>query len=331
MRNRTNYAGKRPTGFAPLFHAALVDAARLTNGHGFKILMFVWNLSLGRVTTGSKPYLESTEPITTAMLAELACCDERTVQRELKDMQRRGVVGVAAGASRATYVISPLFRTWAKLPSYSAGPVAEPKENPAEYEATEETPEVKEKTATQVTRKPVHVPAGRKSKQYPVECGVSALQFDLRKLAADCSASVANGVMTVTVEPRVEVPQIVPSKPELQYECDHPRAAELAAIFDPLLWKSSHKTLSGDISCLQRACEAIGDTPHDVLVKAVQSRSARPITGGPAVVAICKEVATNARRAESLPVEKKLPTMEEINAIIEQERKELAAKRRRMA
>ena len=203
---------------------------------------------------------------------------------------------------RGLYVIQPLFRTWHKLPSYSAGPVVEP-DVPEQDAAPEDAPGAKQKATTNVTRKPVHVQAGRKSKAFPVECGVSELQFDIRKLAADCSAVVSNGVMLVTVEPRVEAPQAVPNrKPEVEYVCDHPRAEELCAIFDPLLWKASHKTLSGDISCLQKACEAIGNTPSETLLEAVKSRASRPITGGPAVVAICKEIAGNARRAISIPI-----------------------------
>ena len=279
----------------------------------------------------SDPFIEETEGITVAKLAELAVLEERTTQRELKAMVTAKIVKVKQ-VSRGLYIMRPMFRTWARLPSYAPGPVVEP-EAPQEEASTEEAPKAKEKVTTNVTRKPVHVSAGKKSKEYPVECGVSAVQFDVRKVDADCSAVVKDGVMCVTLEPKVEAPRAeAPQarKPEREYVCDHPRAQELCAIFDPLLWKSSHKTLSGDISCLQSACEAIGDTPHEILEKFVVGRSSRAISGGPAVVAICKEVGANARRAVSLPVEKKLPTHEELDAMVARDREARLAKEKEL-
>ena len=103
----------------------------------------------------------------------------------------------------------------------------------------------------------------------------------------------------------------------------------MAKLFDPLILPYCRKTLSGDPQALLQSCEAIGDTPHDYLVQAAVERGARPINRPKSVVAICKEIEHNWRAGTSieLPVPRKLPTMEEINAIIEQEDRELKAKR----
>jgi len=57
---------------------------------------------------------------------------------------------------------------------------------------------------------------------FKINEGVSAVQFDVRKVDADCSAVVKDGVMCVTLEPKVEATRA-------EYVCDHPRAEELAA------------------------------------------------------------------------------------------------------
>jgi hypothetical protein len=80
---------------------------------------------------------------------------------------------------------------------------------------------------------------------------------------------------------------------------------------------------------LLAACEAIQAVPHDYLVKCVVDRASRPISGGKAVVAICKEIAGNWGKSKDLPPESKLPTREEIDAMIAREQQELAAARRK--
>lgn len=114
-------------------------------------------------------------------------------------------------------------------------------------------------------------------------------------------------------------------------EVHHPRAAELSALFDPLLLRSCGKSLSGDPKMLLAACEAIGEADHEYTVKCVVDRSARDLKVSH-VKALCAEIAANWRKLQSLPpgsIPKKLPTREEIDAICERERKELAEARRR--
>jgi hypothetical protein len=346
-RDVTKYhTTKRFTGFAAIPMAAAIECRRLTSPSGSRVLQAIMEECFGRRVPKDAPFLEETEPITMARLAELAVLEERTCQREFKAMWDADIIDVEE-VKKGLYIVRPLVRTWKDLPSYSAGPVEEPKVEegaPAEDEAAE-----RGNTRTVVTKKPVTVRAGEKSKPWPVECGVSAAEFEA-KGQLDCifTAVVQNGVIRCTVEPKwnakngVTAPYIQndleessrhgchqkyegtsgtsqqskqrtkgeddngastrqSTRPARSYECDHPRAEELAAIFDPLLLKSCGKSLSGDISCLQSACEAIGVTDHDFLVKAASDRGARPISSPKAVVAICKEIAGNFLRKGNLP------------------------------
>jgi len=111
----------------------------------------------------------------------------------------------------------------------------------------------------------------------------------------------------------------------------HPRADELSTLFDPFLLKSIRKTLSADQQALLSACEAIGEVPHDHLVKAVVERAQRPINRVPHVPMICREIEHNWRKQKDLPPEKRMPTREEIEAIMAEERRVLAEKRRAVA
>ena len=106
---------------------------------------------------------------------------------------------------------------------------------------------------------------------------------------------------------------------------DFLRGEELVHLFDPILLKSCHKSLSADHFALQACSEAIRDVPHDVLVKRVIERASRPINSPRACVAICLEIEANWRRVKDLPAEKKLPTREEI---LEMARLERIARRK---
>jgi hypothetical protein len=107
----------------------------------------------------------------------------------------------------------------------------------------------------------------------------------------------------------------------------HPRSAELSKLFDPLIYRHSNKTLSGDPQSLLKACEAIADTPHDDLVKAAIERGARPIKRSSDAIAICREIHHNWQAGKSMPKTPKLTTMEEIDAICAREAAELQAQR----
>lgn len=358
MRKRTDYTKKRPSGYAPLFDAALADAARLADGSAFKILLFVWNKSLGRRVEADKPFLEETEPISVAKLAELSRCDQRTAERELNGLVERKVIK-RTRVKNGQYVFQPLFRTWASLPDYAPRPQTEPDSEPDDEPIPDELA-AKAKQTTHIIESPVYVRAGKKSKRFEVPCGVAAFECQVKgKVDAECSAVVQDGVLRVILEAKWDGKtlgndslkqkgieenkrQICRSspkattgsgpKPSRRTESEtarvcHPRADELAELFDPLIFRWCKKTLSGDPLAHRKACVAIGDTPHDELVRAAVERGGRTLTPLH-VPAVCKEIAHNWQKGKGLPQQKKLPTSEEIQEMIRRDKEALAAANR---
>jgi len=345
MRAQTNYGAKRISGHAPFPKAALADLMRLTGLSGGRVLTVLVVEATGRRVEKDEPFLEVTEPISTARLAELCFLDERTIQREIKDLKKRKVISITE-RKKGLYEFQPLFRTWANLPDYAPAPVAEP----------ESEEEAKDDTVTRLTEKPVRVTAGKKSKPVKVDCGVDYLQF-LANIDADFDPVVQGGVLLVNLQ-YAEASKSNPGRsnainnlnpPPRQASRDdhsettgkgtkgergtksetpqavHPRAVELSNLFDPLIFSWCKKTLSGDAIALSKACEAIGNTPHDELVRAAVERGGRTLTPLH-VPSVCKEIAHNWEKAKGMPSQKKLPTREEIDAMIAAEKKELAAK-----
>lgn len=330
-RGKTNYGPKRFTGYAPISFAMVAEVGRLTAGKATQLLYVILTASLGQIVKQTEPFKELAADLKTSELAELCGCDDRTIQRELGDLARRNVI-IWEQSKKGVNVVTPLFRSWERLSDYKPAPVAEPEPEP-EDEPTPEDPAQNAKVTTQVTKKPVHVAAGKKSKAYPVDCGVSSLQFDVRKLDADCSAVVKDGVLLVTLEPKWEAKQgveglqkakgiqanmrqgcrISPSestgkerkgdrRTSGENKVIHPRGEELSSLFDPLIHKWCGKTLSGDSQTLLKACNAIGDTPHDQLVKDVIERAGRRLTLLH-VEAFCKEAAHNWQAGKRIPAQ----------------------------
>ena len=92
------------------------------------------------------------------------------------------------------------FPFWNSLPDYKPAPVLEPDPEP-EDEPVQDDPAQNAKQTVQITKDPVFVRAGRKSKRYPVECGIASCEFEVKgKLDAECSAVVKDGVLRVILE-----------------------------------------------------------------------------------------------------------------------------------
>lgn len=108
----------------------------------------------------------------------------------------------------------------------------------------------------------------------------------------------------------------------------HARAGELAALFDPILYSYTRKTLSALPAELKKACEAIEDTPHDFLVDALNERAERKIQTNH-VVSLLLEIRHNFLKSKDMPIKAKLPTRDEIFAMAAREREERLAKRRK--
>lgn len=194
-RAKTNYKPKRYTGFAPISLAQIAEIGRLTAGKATQILYVILGASLGQIVKPDEPFNERVADLRTADLAELANCDERTVQRELGDLRHRSLI-TWEQTKKGVNQVTPLFRSWASLPDYRPGPVEEPEV--ANEDQLETETDAKSDIRTEVTRKPVYVPAGKRSKAIPVKCGVASLQFE-SNVDAECSAVVQGGVLLVTL------------------------------------------------------------------------------------------------------------------------------------
>lgn len=356
-RGKTNYKSKRFSGYAPISFAMVAEIGRLTAGKSTQLVYVILTASLGQIVKPTEEFNERACDLRTSDLAELCACDDRTIQRELGDLARRKII-LWDQSKKGLNNVTPLFRSWCSLPDYKPAPILEPAPD-SEDEPVLEDPAQNTKVTTQVTKRPVYVPAGKKSRSFPVDCGVSALQFDVRALDADCSAVVKDGVLLVTLEPRWDASRGVEglkqtkgieekprhgcrgeqangAKSSRRTESEtarvcHPRADELSSLFDPFLLKSCGKSLSGDLLMLQQACEAIQEVPHDYLVKCVVDRAARPISGPRAAMLICKEISHNWKRAKDLPPAQRDLTAEDIAAMVDRDRKALAEKRRKLA
>ena len=361
-RKSTNYEANRIVGHAPYPKAAVPDGNRLTGLAGGRILTAIIVKATGRRVAKDAPFLEVTEPLTVRQLAEICYLDERTIQRELKDLEARKVIKTTL-VKKGTYEFQPLFRTWKDLPDYLPAPVEQPKDeadDEPEVEDPAENSETKDRTVTRLTPRPMKIAAGKKSKPIKVECGVSGLQFQ-SNVDAECSAVVQGGVLLVSLTHEKEAKSVPATSnginelnsPPRQASRDdsrqtegarqkserrkkgevarvnHPRAEELSSLFDPLIHRWCGKTLSGDPQALLQACNAIGETPHDVLVKAGVERGSRTLTPLH-VLALCKEIEHNWRRGGELPVSKDM-TREEMDAMVARDRAARLAKQREIS
>jgi hypothetical protein len=109
----------------------------------------------------------------------------------------------------------------------------------------------------------------------------------------------------------------------------HPRADELEKLFDPLVMRWCGKAVSNHPATVDLACNAIAEVPHDYLVKLAVDRASREIKSPKHVVMICRDIKRDWEKWKGLPadqrkVPRKVPTREEIDALIAKER---AAKR----
>lgn len=358
MREKTRYdASPRIIGHAPYPLASLADGNRITGLAGGRILTTLIVKATGRQVPKNEPFLEITEPLTVEQLAELCFLDKRTIQRELDYMKKRKIIAVKV-IKKGLYEFQPLFRTWHELPDYVPVPIAEPAAEEDELDGTEPDPEETRHVETRITKKPVRIAAGKHSRPVKVECGVSALQF-LANIDAECSAVVKDGVLRVNLQcfeqaksvtgqtngiNKLDLPPRQVCRDDTQKpivggkkvsgrskgEIAHPRAAELVALFDPLLLRWSGKSLSGDPVMLLKACEAIGETPHDILVHDVVERSERPLKVSH-VESLCREIAHNFEKNKDAPPRPKKYTREELNAMVERDRQARLAREKKRA
>ncbi len=301
MRRRTNY--ETDTGYGPLYFAAMVEIPRLSSGAVCShFLMWVGLLSYGRPDKPKQGRQVWTQPITAEALAELCRCNVRDIQRQLTDLAKptkknpegRGLIDVKS-KRRGEYEISPLYREWAGLPSYTPPAnkiVAIDEPEDAETEAAElEAP----REAVKLFARPQRVRDGRACRAVSVNVGVKKfrLQHSGPDITFDSWVDVG-GNLVVSTRVVGEVKGAAAGRPAKTAAAAgevarHPRAGEVLALFDPLLERWGSRLLVGDETALRRACEALEGIPRDVLVHYVMAAGAKPRASrsisGPRVVA----------------------------------------------
>lgn len=339
LRRATNYGPQRFTGFAPIPMAAFAEIPRLSSGAACQQLLYLsLALSLGQMVEQNQPFKETTEERTTAEWAELCGCDERTFQREVLGLAQRKVIDYKQ-RKKGVWQVTPLFRSWDKLVDYKPGPTVEPE---TDDEPAPEDPAAADKagTITRLTEKPVSVRAGGSSKKIKADCGISDIVVS-SNLDIHFEAVVQGGSLHLKfIGPQFKAiagNDLLKAKgiqANQRHGCrvEHPRAAEVAGLFDPFLLKWCGKSLSADETAWRQCCELVADVPNETLVKDVVERAARRIKSPLTSIAICREIAENYHLSKNPPPAKRDPrhvSKEDMDAMIAEER--LREKQRRRA
>lgn len=315
-------------GYAPFFHAFNADWPRLSSGHVSDVLfMWVLSKSLGRSFKKGEPRPQSTLPFIVEEVASVLLCDVRSIERELAGWHARKVAKVTR-EGKGLVSVELLYRGWEALPNYK-NMVSIETGGPSAEDATPVDAEKPQATRIELTKAPLPCKAGRRSKSVKIECGIkrfhlinpSAVDFDITAVvqAGDLGITirateewlreavkripVSNGINNLDSPPRhgsdgLARETIAKAKSKAKaIDYTHPRAAELAAIFDPLLKKSRARLISEDSVSLLKACEEYRSLPKDDLLHFLMAgdspRAARPISSPKHVAAIVREAVGN--------------------------------------
>ena len=335
LRSRSNL--EKSTGYAPFFHAWMAELPRLCSGASCWALVLTCNMqSLGRPRNAGEPMAEWTEDLDKDWLAAVYRTDKRTVDRDLKYLESSKMAQVRR-TIRGTVAVKLCYRDWRNLPDYAPPDRPEP--------PVDETKEPKE--TFELVKAPQSVRAGQFSERVKVACAVSSFRFQAAGAVDLAFTAVVKGGEFLVTSREVDAkrnPQVekstqsnVSNKLDValrhrrldsddfhksfpqgkkgeqgakeRSKGEHPRAAELARLFDPILLKSCQRSLSADPVAFASALDALGDLPHDFLVKFVIQRAERPISGPKVCASILKEARANWEKAEALPDKKPMAHM----------------------
>ena len=337
---RTQSDLDRDSGYAPLYHAVLADLPRLSSGAVcYAFVLMVNMLSLGRgVDAKSKRRYQSTLPISVADLAELCRANVRDIQRQLADLEERGMIAVKplGKPNERKYVIRLLYREWQKCEDYavwkrkqvvSIGDMPDDDEGEGDEDQLPIT-----KYAVKLTAKPQSVRPGRASRAVKVKVGVREVAFQ-NDSAVDVAfhAVVQSGRLVVAAQSAVSEKgedkanvarhgcRALPTNEGDKNSGEHlTRTAEkISALFDPLLQKAGSRLLSPDRHALDAAVREVGPMPHEFLIHFVMTqRASRPISAPKVVQSIVKDARAHWERTEAQrpKPQTKQPTLDEVLA-----------------
>lgn len=315
LRSSTDF--ERGTGYSPFFNAVLADLPRLSSGHTCDMFVLVVNhLSVGRT-----PRSAFTLPISSADLAELCRANVRDIQRQLSELEDRGMISVKTVKNGTVkYAVSLLYSKWRELDDYA---VWKRRQVVAIDEAGDDT-ETDDAEALPISKdavnlfsKPAAVRPGRATRAAKVSVGIREIVCQNDSAAVDLvfNPVVQSGRLVITTTcanseskakgedkgnaERHPCRAIPPNKGKVKTPgkvASHPRSAEVVNIFDPLLMKSGSRLLSPDNGSLMAACAELGAMPHDALLYFVMragGRGSRPISAPSAVTSIIREARQN--------------------------------------
>jgi hypothetical protein len=329
MRGQSDY--DKQTGYAPFYHAFWADLCRLSSGQSCMALVgLLWGKSAGRGMRKGEARPEWTPSLRVEDLAQICRCDVRTIERELAALDKRGLAEIRR-SGKGEVEARLKYRDWEALPDYRSAvlEIAPPDEAAPDLADADE---LKPGNQRVTGKRPVRLPAGALSKAFPVSCGVKTfrhkaegpvdLEFScviqagellvISKFPEDWRQKVekslgrSNGINENTSFPRHgcrEEQANVGRKQAAQKAlpaAQHPRAAELNRIFDPVLAHSGASLLSMDSSrkFSLEACQKIQDCDHDYLARFVANRS--KIKSVLAVPDICAEALASWRASKVL-------------------------------
>jgi hypothetical protein len=232
--------------------------------------------------------------------AQLSCCDVRTVQRDRDYLKGRGMADVQVDTKRR-YSFRLRYQGWQALEDYETWKDKQKPLAPTQP-ADSPSPEIEITVKCGKTSKPFKVDCREVQFANPnsLDLRCRAVVQDGRLLVTPQVAEKANKKRKANKERnRGEEkaksvantdtsddsarhgchPDFAVSSPfgkvgfassspgnqkaERRTQGEHPRAAELSSLFDPLLLRSCHKSLSADRVALLEACEAVGSCDHD--------------------------------------------------------------------
>lgn len=355
-------------GWAPLYRCQVSDTVSLATGMVFVLVRdYLVGLAYRTRQRGDGIISGSTEvEISISETATFLDVSARAINRELAYMDRRKLA-IVKRLERGRAVVRLMFAPekigsteypgWSEVAKvdYRAWRKANPDWDAAEDgTATEGEQEAKEEAApdltikpgtVEITRKPVAVRGGHRSRAIPLNCGVKSLRVDWtdNKLDLSFSAVVTSGELILTgklpdqkavesnkVANRADstsskrpsgttVPRNAPIPPNAGII---PRGEELAKLFDPVLLDKLGKSLSADLATLKHAAEIIAaaKVSPEYLASQVEERAKRKISSVPHVVRICQEIAANWPKVKDRPAPPHIPTREELDELVRRDK-----------
>lgn len=339
QRLRQQSQFEKETGWCQFYHTWRAELPRLCCGFSCRSLIDAVisevNIQAARFKKAGKEPSEWSPDLDKQELALECCTDKRTVDRDIKYLEISGMAQVRHSI-RGTVSIRLMYRDWPNLPDYSPPDRPEPSGEPSEPKETVE-----------LVKAPRRVKAGEYSEPVKVCCPVSSFRFqaggsvDLAFTAVIKRGEFlvcSNAVSEISTDRRLKTDvlnvfnklggeqkantrharldgcelstgysQQVEQKAKGEVKAKRPRADELERLFDPILLRSCGRSLSADTVAFNQALDALGDLPHEFLVKFVVQRAERPISGPKVCASILKEARANWIKAGSL--EKPLAAM----------------------